>query len=197
MKKTKLWLATIVALFYSLAASAHNFEVDGIYYNITSSTDLTVAVTFQGSNYYEYSNEYTGAVIIPSTVTYNSETYSVTSIGSSAFDGCSSLTSITIPESVTSIGSGAFSGCSSLTTVVIPKNVTGSLSFSGCSSLASIAIPEGVTSIGSFYNCSSLVSITIPKTVTTIKDNAFQKCTSLKEVIFEDGSKTLSLGLPS
>ena len=194
MKKTKLWLVTIVALFYSLAASAHNFEVDGIYYNITSSTDLTVAVTFQGSNYYEYSNEYTGAVIIPSTVTYNSETYSVTSIGSSAFDGCSSLTSITIPESVTSIGSGAFSGCSSLTTVVIPKNVTGSLSFSGCSSLASIAIPEGVTSIGSFYNCSSLVSITIPKTVTTIKDNAFQKCTSLKEVIFEDGSKTLSLG---
>ena len=194
MKQTKLWLATIVALFYSLAASAHNFEVDGIYYNITSSTDLTVAVTFQGSNYYEYSNEYTGAVIIPSTVTYNSETYSVTSIGSSAFDGCSSLTSITIPESVTSIGSGAFSGCSSLTTVVIPKNVTGSLSFSGCSSLASIAIPEGVTSIGSFYNCSSLVSITIPKTVTTIKDNAFQKCTSLKEVIFEDGSKTLSLG---
>ena len=85
MKQTKLWLATIATLLCSLTASAHDFEVDGIYYNITSSTDLTVEVTYQGSSSYEYEDEYSGAVTIPSIVTYNGITYSVTSIGKYAF----------------------------------------------------------------------------------------------------------------
>ena len=113
MKQTKLWLATIATLLCSLTASAHDFEVDGIYYNITSSTDLAVAVTYGGSSYDYYSNEYSGAVTIPEAVTYNNNTYSVTSIGYAAFRGCSSLTSITLPESVTSIGNYAFQYCSS------------------------------------------------------------------------------------
>ena len=89
-----------------------------------------------------------------------------TSIGDSAFSGCSSLTSITIPSSVTSIGSSAFGGCTSLTSITIPSRVTsiGGFAFSGCSSLTSIVIPDSVTRIGSsaFYNCSALESITIP-----------------------------------
>ena len=101
MKQTKLWLTTIAALLCSLAASAHDFKTGGIYYNITSSTDLTVAVTYRGDYDYSYSNGYSGAVTIPETVTYNNNTYSVTSIGSSAFYYCSSLTAITIPSSVT------------------------------------------------------------------------------------------------
>ena len=79
--------------------------------------------------------------------------YNYTSIGSSAFEDCSSLTSITIPDSVTSIGSSAFRGCSSLTSVTIPNSVTsiGSSAFSGCSSLESMTLPfigakAGVTS---------------------------------------------------
>ena len=157
MKQAKLWLTTIAALLCSLTASAHDFEVGGIYYNITSSTDVTVEVTYRGDSYGDYSNEYTGAVTIPETVTYNSKTYRVTSIRSSAFYWCSRLTSINIPKGVTEIGDSAFYNCSRLTSITLPKGVTsiGDYAFRNCDSLTSITLPEGVTSIGdrAFYYC--------------------------------------------
>ncbi len=111
---------------------------------------------------------------------------SVTSIGGSAFYNCTSLTSITIPESVTSIGHGAFEGCTSLTSITIPDSVTSiwGSAFSGCTSLTSITIPDSVTSIGdsAFYNCTSLTSITIPESVTSIWYEAFSGCTSLTSI---------------
>ena len=85
------------------------------------------------------------------------------------FLGCSSLTSVVIPDSVTSIGERAFSGCSSLTSIVIPDSVTsiGGSAFYECSSLTSVVIDDSVTSIGgwAFYNCSSLTNITFKGTV--------------------------------
>jgi len=147
----------------------------------------------------------------------------LTSIGGSAFSGCTSLTNITIPSSVTSIGDGAFynctaitniifeegsqltsigqqafQNCKSLTNITIPSSVTsiGSSAFRNCTSLTNITIPSSVTSIESstFYNCKSLTNITLPSSVTSIKEYAFRDCTSLANVTFEEGSQLTSIG---
>ncbi len=105
---------------------------------------------------------------------------SVTSIGSYAFYNCDDLSYITIPESVTSIGSYAFYSCQYLTSVAIPSSVTsiGSYAFSYCYRLTSITIPEGVTSLsnGIFSNCSNLTSVALPSSLTSIGSNAFNYC---------------------
>ena len=110
----------------------------------------------------------------------------VTSIGSFAFNGCASFTSITIPSSVTSIRISAFEDCSSLTSVTIPNSITsiGDSAFEGCASLTSITIPNGVTYISddAFSGCTSLSSITIPDSVTSIRSSAFGGCTSLSSI---------------
>lgn len=113
---------------------------------------------------------------------------SVTSIGNSTFEGCSGLTSITIPSSVTSIGSSAFSGCSGLTGITIPDEVTSieNCTFEGCSGLPDVTIPDGITRIGSsaFSNCTGLISVTIPASVLNIGNYAFDGCTSLTDIYY-------------
>ena len=101
------FLLTMLMSMIGIQAFAHDIEVtnaDGItiYYNyINNSTEL--AVTHRGNDYDSYSNEYSGNVVIPETVTYNDKTYSVTSIGDYAFCKCTGLTEVTIPNSVTII----------------------------------------------------------------------------------------------
>ena len=108
---------------------------------------------------------------------------SVTSIGSYAFRGCTSLTNITIPDSVTWIGSHAFNGCTRLTSITIPESVDYIYynAFENCINLTSITIPNSVTEIGdrAFGGCTSLTSITIPYSVKEIGWSAFDGCTSL------------------
>ena len=100
----------------------------------------------------ELVNKAATEIRIPLQIKYGKYTYEVTSIGDFAFDGCSSLTSITIPNSVMSIGNSAFAWCEGLTSISIPNSVTsiGWEAFNGCSSLKSIKIPKGLTNIG-FY----------------------------------------------
>ena len=189
MKNLKLtFLLFVLMSMISNKASAYDFAVqneDGvtIYYNIINNS--SAAVTYKTTS----DRGYSGDVVIPSTVTYNTVTRNVTSIGVFVFSGCSGLTSVTIPSSVTSIGTYAFYNCSGLTSVTIPSSVTGigNYVFYGCKGLTSITIPSSVTSIGeyAFSGCSGLTSITIPSSVTSIGSYAFSVCSNLTSVTME------------
>ena len=190
--KTFKHLFTALLLLCTTAATAHDFEVDGIYYNISSSANKAVEVTCKGEYSYDYSNEYTGNVVIPESVTYNGTTYSVTSIGDDAFYRCSGLTSITIPNSVTSIGSNAFRECTGLTSIEIGNSVTsiGEWAFYDCDGLTSIVIPNSVTSIGewAFYDCTQLINIRVA--AGNAKYDSRDNCNA----IIETETNTLILG---
>ena len=123
----------------------------------------------------------------------------VTAIGLSAFEGCTSLTSVIIPNSVTTIGNYAFFDCSSLTGVTIGNGVTtiGFGAFTDCTDLTDVTIPDSVTSIrqAAFYGCSSLTSVVIPNSVTSIDQSAFYGCSSLTSVTIGDGVTYINQGI--
>ena len=189
MKQIKHLLITIAVLLCSATVHAYDFEVDGIYYNIVSLTDLTAKVT-------DGDYKYSGEIIIPSTITYKSKSLRVTEIGYGAFENCYNLTSIEIPNSVTKIASSAFDGCSGLTSVIIGNSVTSidNYAFYNCSGLTSVVIPNTVTSIGmcAFDGCTGLTSVVVGNSVTSIGVSAFTDCTSLKNISI--GNSVISIG---
>ncbi|MDA7512868.1 leucine-rich repeat domain-containing protein [Verrucomicrobia bacterium] len=127
-----------------------------------------------------------GELVIPSSYAEKP----VTSIERNAFNSCSRLTAVSIPDSVTSIGDRAFRYCSQLTSVTIGNSVTSieGWTFDYCGNLTSIIIPESVTRIGkkAFAHCSGLTSVIIPESVTRIEDLAFYDCTELMSVTIPD-----------
>ena len=173
--KTRLFTLCIALMATLRLFAGYDFTIDGICYTTLGGDSVEVGKNTNAK----------GAIIIPETVK-TVITYRVVGIGDAAFLGCTSLTSITIPNSVTNIGISAFYGCSSLLSISIPNNVTNidNNAFRGCTSLTSLTIPNSVMSIGdyAFSGCSGLTSITIPNRVTYIGEYTFKGCTSLTSV---------------
>ena len=176
-QKLFLLIAACMAIIPTALAYDFSYTYQGktLFFNILSSN--TVKVTSENHDFPYYTTYPTGDLVIPATVTYNDVTYNVTSIGNNAFQNCTGLTSVTIPNGVTSIGPNAFEYCTGLTSVTIPNGVTliGAHAFECCTDLTSVTIPNSVTSIGydAFQNCTGLTSVTIPNSVTTIGYDAF------------------------
>jgi hypothetical protein len=191
--KTALMLALLMP---ATAALAHDFEVDGICYNIN---DGEATVTYRGHNNV-HNGRYTGDVTIPETVTYDGVTYAVTAIGTDAFWQCGNMTSVAIPNSVTEIGYLAFFGCSGLTSITVDSSNPKFDSRDNCNAIIETAnnelitgcqntvIPNSVTAIGNgaFIGCSSLTSVTIPGSVTRIDQQAFAYCNGLTTLTIPD-----------
>ena len=203
-------LLILICTLFPFTARAYDAYLGGIYYNLNKN-DKTASVTY----YYKY----TGRVVIPESVTYDKETYSVTSIGNYAFTNCNDLTSISIPNSVTSIGVCAFENCTGLNSISIPSSVTyiGGLAFSNTGWYNSqpdgllyldkcligykgaieedITIDEGTRLLAgnAFANCQDLIFITIPSSVISIGSGAFIFCTNLVSITIPDGVTSIGI----
>ncbi len=221
MKRIIKLTILLLTFLMPVITSAHDFEVDGIYYNFNGYNNniqnYVVTVTYQGTTHYEY-EEYSGDVTIPSSVNYNGKNYTVTAIGDNAFRSCTELTNVTMPNSMLSIGALAFYNCSKLASVTIPNSVTsignnafkfckgltsatigdavrtiGDEAFFGCNILNNVSIGTSVTSIGSsaFEGCSQMSSVKIPNTVKTINNRAFYGCRKIETITIPNSVKTI------
>ena len=193
MRKMKSLLLAGAGLLLSMSVSAHDIEVDAVYYRILS--EDAVSVTYRGTDPNDYSGEYSGVVIIPNSVTYADNQYRVVGIEGYACSGCSGVTSVEMPNSVISIGYRAFSDCSDLVSVEIPNSVINiwTEAFSGCSGVTSVEIPNSVTSIeyGAFSGWSGLISIVVDDENTDYDSR--EGCNA----IIEKSSNTLIVGCQS
>lgn len=159
-------LLTVLMSMVGTKVSAHDFcirNADNVPIYYIENNDGTVSVSFQGDSPQQAPNEYSGRVIIPSSVVCGGKTYTVTSINYSAFLNCTGLTYVYIPNTVKQIKNTAFYGCSALT---------------------SIRIPSSMTYIGenAFSYCSSLSYVVFGNTTTSITDDAFAYCQNLTDV---------------
>lgn len=158
-----------------------SFEEDGICYRILN--DNEVEVTYYRDGYYNWFY-YPGNIVIPETVTYHGDTFTVIGIGKHAFINCHQLTGIELPPTVTYLKSSAFAS-SGIQSVDIPNTVTsiegGAFAYSG---LSHVTLPETINSIPTacFAGCSSLTAFSIPNTIEVIGQAAFQECENLREV---------------
>ncbi len=171
----KLWIV-IVMLCVSIPATAYDFEVDGICYDITSFSDLTATASTVSENK-------DGKIVIPSSVEFSGKTLSVTAIGDGFVKNNQAITSLIISDGVREIGSFAFSGCLNLSDVSIPESVVviKNNAFAECSKIRNITA-TGVETIGDhcFEGCTSIENVTFSTLLSEIGSFAFRYCDKIK-----------------
>ena len=158
-----------LALFCAMNLLAETVLIDGLYYSLGTTTATLVRDQTSGNSVYgSYIN-----VTVPASVYYNNYTYPVTTIGTSAFESCSNLQSVTLPNSITAINQDAFYYCTKL---------------------GRVNLPEGLTTIGlrAFINC-NLDTIVIPSTVTSIGNKAFYN-NPIKSITWLPSNSSISTG---
>ncbi|MBR5062667.1 MAG: leucine-rich repeat domain-containing protein [Prevotella sp.] len=190
------WVATRVV--------AYDCEVNGIYYDLYGDN---ATVTYFRYSFPDYISNYKGNITIPSRITYNGKSYSVTSIEEGAFWYCTGLTSITIPNSVTYMDN-AFYNCSGLISMRVEQGNPVYDSRGNCNAIIKTkdneliagckktVIPNSVMSIGgaAFAGCSGLTSITIPPCVTSIGYGAFEGCSGLISISIPNSVMSIGSG---
>ncbi|NLK92690.1 MAG: BspA family leucine-rich repeat surface protein, partial [Bacteroidales bacterium] len=194
----KLLLTCYVLLTLSITLKAQSFQVDGIYYNITSPTTVEVTNSVGGEGgtntgtYIAYSH-----IMISPTVIYNNTNYDVKAIGNYAFYACSNLQNVSLPESIEVIKERAFSQCNSLNSINLPHSlkIIENYAFEKCTSLKEVILPNSIEFLGRtvFGLCTSLEKITMPINITTLPYEFFWHCESLQSVVLPKGIKKIDI----
>ena len=207
----------LLSVMFSTSMMGEKILVDGIYYQATSSTTAKVmhnsadedesgGIVIIGLN-----NGYDGDVTIPSTITYDGNTYTVTSAETGAFSNSTKMTSITLPATLTELGPTPFTSCGKLNSITVDsenpmystedgvlfdKTKSTIISCPGAKTGAYV-IPSSVSKIekSAFYGCSKLTSIELPSTVNDIGEYAFRACISLKSINIPEGITEMKSGV--
>ena len=183
--KRNYFICCLFALLSSLNVLAFDFEADGIYYTITGSGTVSVV---------KGTYDYDGDVTIPKTVSNGVETFSVTSIGESAFKSCGELVSVTMPEGLTSIGNEAFYQ-SSIKTVSLPSTLSsmGNRAFCECRNLTGVILPDALKDVReyTFYNCTALKVVKVGNGMETFHEKAFQNCKAIENLFIPQNTKQI------
>ena len=167
----KLWMF-MVMLCASISATAYDFELDGIRYDITSFTELTVSVS-------SLSDDIGSNLVIPESVVFNGKTLCVTNLGEGFAQNNASLEKVIVNANIEQVSKNAFSGCSNLQIADIKSaNVIGYGAFANCESLSELILSNNLSQIDEyvFTGCTNLETITLPESLLLLGSNAFYNC---------------------
>ena len=186
--KRALILLAIFLTSIGMQAYDYDFVVNGYYYKITDNANNYVSLTSGDT-------KYKGDVIIPATVKNGGKTYTVNSIASSCFYGCTNLESVALNDNITTVPDYCFQNCTSLEEVTLGAKVTtiGYRAFSDCTSLASINLNDKITTLheSAFYGCTKLTSVVLGASITEMGGGVFSGCSNLKTVDIHEGCEVL------